>query len=208
MAMDFKPDIIAMPGDFVHARNDGDTTHQDVPALGSVFAGFGAPDGVIGVLGNHDHWRNAEGVRRELSASPIRLIDNSRIVVTRGASSLALAGLGDLWEGELNFDSALGGLSGNVPVILLEHNPDLAETMPDGYRVDLQLSGHTHGGQVRIPFGPAPVLPSRYGNKYREGLVEGPRHRVYVTRGVGFSSPIPVRFFCRPEVTGITLRIG
>ena len=86
----------------------------------------------------------------------------------------------------------------------MTHNPDLVERVRDE-RVDLVLSGHTHGGQVVLPFVGAPVLPSRYGQKYRAGMVYGPRARVFVTTGVGTIGP-PMRFRCPPEVALITLR--
>ena len=88
--------------------------------------------------------------------------------------------------------------------LLLTHNPDYVELIRDR-RVDLVLSGHTHGGQVWLPLVGAPVLPSRYGQKYRAGLVQGPVARVFVTTGVGTIGP-PVRFRCPPEVALITLR--
>ena len=86
----------------------------------------------------------------------------------------------------------------------MTHNPDYVELIRDP-RVDLVLSGHTHGGQIVLPFVGAPVLPSRYGQKYRNGLVQGPSARVFVTTGVGTIGP-PMRFGCPPEVALITLR--
>jgi predicted MPP superfamily phosphohydrolase len=206
LAQSFKPHIICLLGDFVHSRSYMGRQRQSVPEIASVFNVFRADDGVIGVLGNHDHWMDASAVREQLKRTSIKLIDNRSHIVRKGSSSLAFVGTADFWEEQIDFLQAFDGIPGDVPRILLQHNPDLAEVMPAQYRVDLQVSGHTHGGQVRIPFGPAPMLPTKYGNKYRAGLVNGPRYRVYVTRGVGMSSPIPLRFWCRPEVTAITLR--
>jgi len=94
-----------------------------------------------------------------------------------------------------------------MPRILLSHNPDVAEThVFKEHRIDLQLSGHTHGGQVKIPFGPAPLVPSAFGQKYRAGLVQAPHTRVFISKGVGVISP-PVRFNCRPEVPTIRLNM-
>jgi predicted MPP superfamily phosphohydrolase len=90
------------------------------------------------------------------------------------------------------------------PRLLLVHNPDFTEMLPEG-RIDLALCGHTHGGQVRVPFLGAPVVPSFFGNKYASGLVQGPKTQVYVNRGIGLIAP-PVRLNCRPEVTLLRLR--
>lgn len=198
MAMKFRPHVIALPGDFVHSRVSG------VPSFAGVYDQLDAPDGVWATLGNHDHWVDEKAVRRELATNtPIGMIEHRNIVVRRGNAKLAIGGTGDLWCGFVNPDKTFAGVPADVPRILLSHNPDLAEDLKDKVRIDLQLSGHTHGGEVRVPFGPAPVVPSKYGNKFRAGLCEGKRHRVYVTRGV---CTVAARFFCPPEVTGIILR--
>jgi len=91
-------------------------------------------------------------------------------------------------------------------VVLLSHNPDVAENLRDP-RVGLMLSGHTHGGQVYLPGYGAPIVPSAFGQKYLQGLVRGPACPVYISRGVGTVSP-PVRLFCRPEIVLLTLTAG
>lgn len=198
MAMEFKPDLIALPGDFVHKKPSG------VPDFKGYFDQLAAPDGVWATLGNHDHWVDAEAVRRELREhTPIKLIEHTHTLVRRGKDALAVGGIGDLWCGFVNPAKTFAGVNKATPRILLSHNPDFAQDMKADVRIDLQLSGHTHGGEIRIPFGPAPVIPSKYGQKFRAGLCHGKRHRVYVTRGV---CTVLGRFFCPPEVTGITLR--
>jgi len=206
LAMRFRPNLIAVPGDFVHSWDCIFGHRRGVPDLKGYFDRLAAPDGVLGVLGNHDHWLDPAGVRLRLAAdTPIELLHGARMI-ERPDGAIAVCGLDDLWEKNLDLLSPFRGVPPRVPRILLQHNPDLAEEMPSGVRVDLQLSGHTHGGHLRLPFGPALIVPSRYGNKFREGLVRGKRHLVYVTRGVGSATPIQARFWCRPEVTGIVLR--
>ena len=90
--------------------------------------------------------------------------------------------------------------------ILLTHNPDIVQKIRDP-RVDVVLSGHTHGGQVVLPLVGAPFTASRYGQKYRAGLVQGPTARVYVSRGVG-TIGLPIRWDAPPEITLITLRVA
>ena len=111
--------------------------------------------------------------------------------------------MGDLWTDTPDIGAALGDATDRDASIVLSHNPDVAETLRDP-RVGLMLSGHTHGGQVVIPFYGAPRVPSAYGQKYLHGLVRGPACDVFVSRGVGTISP-PVRLFCRPEVVLLTL---
>ena len=201
LAMEFRPDLVAVPGDLC----DNAPTYA-VPDLAGLLDGLHAPDGVVGTLGNHDHkLRDVDALRREIALNtPVELLDNRNRLVRRGDAALALAGIGDLWLGVIDPVAALAGIPDGVPRILLSHNPDVAEDLTWHARVDLQLSGHTHGGEVRLPFGPAPITGSKYGQKYRAGLVEGPHHRVYVGRGV--CSIRHVRLFCRPEVTHLTLR--
>lgn len=198
----FQPDLVALTGDFCDKKRGDPYT---VPNLIGLFDAFEAVDGIVGVLGNHDHWIDADGIRQELTAhTPIRLIENQSVLVERSGQQIAIGGIGDLWEGVIDVKRTFEGVPDYIPRILLSHNPDTAEEMNGTIRVDLQLSGHTHGGQVCLPFGPALRVPSRYGNKFRAGLVQGRSHRVYVTRGV--CSTRHIRFWCRPEVTGIILR--
>lgn len=196
----FQPDLMAFTGDFF------DLPHApQVPDITGFYDQAKAKDGVVGVLGNHDHVLNADLVRSALAAkTPIRLIENQSLLVERGGQALAVGGVGDLWHGVVDPERAFANVAPEVPRILLSHNPDLAEEMQPNVRVDLQLSGHTHGGQIRIPFGPALLVPSRYGNKFSQGLVQGKRHRVYTSRGL--CTVRWVRFWCPPEVTHITLR--
>jgi predicted MPP superfamily phosphohydrolase len=199
LANQFQPDLLALPGDFTDHK--GSAT---VPAMRDLFGEARARDGVVGVLGNHDHWLDAEGVRRELHAhTPVRLLENQHFIVERRDAGLAIGGVGDLWEGVVDPDRAFAGVAPDMPRILLAHNPDFAEDMTASVRVDLQISGHTHGGEG-VVLGHAPFVPSRYGNKFRQGLVQGKVNRVYVTRGI--CAIRRVRFFCPPEVSALTLR--
>jgi hypothetical protein len=150
---------------------------------------------VVGVLGNHDWWEDAPLMRREFHKAGILLLDNDRRVLTPGRAlatrekeGLALCGVGDLWEDRIDYARALDGLAPGMPRLLLSHNPDVAEErafIQGDWRVDLMLSGHTHGGQVVLPGLGAPVTSSRYGDKYAQGLVGRarmpgvcqPRHR-------------------------------
>jgi len=203
MANAFRPDLFVFTGDFCDHR-----ATSKVPSLRGLFDRCLARDGIFGVLGNHDHWLDAQGVRRELDRNtPVRIIENESVLIERASGAICLAGIGDLWEGPMDPQRAFWGRDPAIPRIMLEHNPDFAEEMHanhPGDWCDLQLSGHTHGGQVKIPFGPAPSVPSRYGQKFRCGLVRGKSHWVYVNRGL--TSLNRPRFLCRPEVTGIILR--
>jgi predicted MPP superfamily phosphohydrolase len=197
LTLEEKPDLVVLAGDFV----------SSVGAITAEFAGvlarLRAPDGVFASLGNHDHWTDAVRVREMLAAAGVTLLENRHVILGRDGSTLALAGVEDLWEGQPSAGRALDGLDDDVPRILVSHNPDYVEEMDASAPVDLVLAGHTHGGQVKIPFGPRPILPVKHA-KYGAGLVEGPHCPVYVTRGIGLIGP-PVRFNCRPEVAILTL---
>ena len=202
LANAFEPDLIAIPGDILHGR-DIDT--RRVPDLSGLFDGLRARDGVVCTFGNHDASYNAPTLRRMVADhTPLVDVENRHRIVQRGDDRLAVGGVEDLRFGKADPVRAFDGVAPDVPRVLLSHQPDVAEDEVWPVRIDLQLSGHTHGGEVCIPFGPAPVIPSKYGQKFRAGLVEGRSHRAYVTRGIG--SPVYVRFCCPPEVTHLTLR--
>lgn len=193
-------DIAVLPGDFVDGR-----FIRSVPSMEGLFDRLSeVPDGAFGVLGNHDHWLDADGTRREMARStPIRLIENEHVLIERGGDAIAVGGIGDLWEGVVDINRTFQGLAPDVPRVLLSHNPDFAEENADPGRVDLQLSGHTHGGEIVFPWGYAPVHPSMYGSRFRYGFGEGKSHRCFTTAGI--CSPRHARLFCRPEVVIIEL---
>ena len=196
-----QPDVTLLLGDYCHR-------HRSYIAPGiRPFRRLQAKHGVFAVLGNHDHWEDAPATRRALADAGIPELDSRSVIIEAGGSRLAIGGVDDLWTARQDLEAAFDGVPRDVPRILMSHNPDCAEELPEGIRVDLMVSGHTHGGQVWLPLVGAPLVPSRFGQKYRAGLIEGPRCRVYVTRGLGTISP-PVRFLCRPELSVLTLACG
>ena len=203
MANALKPDLALLAGDYVHQHHS--YIAPGIEALGKLQA----PLGRFAVRGNHDnHSYHDDHAYRPNSTAALADaglpdLNNTGAWIERGGARLRICGVGDLWTDQQDLDGALRDAHDGDAVILLSHNPDFAETIRDS-RVGLVLSGHTHGGQVVIPGLGAPIVPSRYGQKYLHGLVQAPCCQVFVTRGVGTISP-PARFLCRPEVALITL---
>lgn len=203
-----RPDLVLLTGDYAQS-----TPRSVEPGIG-IFADLRAPLGAVAVLGNHDHWEGAPACRDMFRRLGVPMVENSRVFLTaaglrpcppKGADALCIAGVGDLWCGDVDPVGALDGVPGAMPRLLLSHNPDVAEMLPGRLRVDLMLSGHTHGGQIRLPVLGTPQVPSRYGQRYAGGLCQGPQCPVLVSRGVGMGG-IPVRFQVPPEISRITLR--
>jgi uncharacterized protein len=173
------------------------------------------------VLGNHDYYGDARRMSRALIDAGVTMLENSRMFLQSRAGpllpappegpALCIAGLDDFVEGHIDIDAALAGVPATMPRLLLQHNPDAAEYFglagPAAPRVDLMVSGHTHGGQVALPFLGSPIVPSLYGQKYAGGLVEGPAFRVLVSRGIGMAI-LPVRLGVPPELVEFTLIRG
>lgn len=216
-----RPDLVALTGDFI--------THDPSPAytLARRLRHLQSRSGVFAVLGNHDTLRRGakETVIRALEEVGIPVLVNQ--VVYPLGQELAIVGLADLWSKEFNAATVMEAIAPEVPRIVLSHNPDTAERLAR-WRVDLQLSGHTHGGQIVIPgLGPLPQLyfkARRYipekirawlplmGNEcsdllkhweWSQGLHRVGRNQLYVNRGLGTYAP--GRLFCPPEVTVFTL---
>jgi len=200
-----EPDLVILTGDYVHF-----TPRSIEPGI-EVLAMLEARLGVVAVMGNHEHWEGAEACRRAFGRIHMPLLDNTRLFLSglssqgRVGESFCIGGVGDLWEDQVLVEAALGGVPVDMPRLLLSHNPDVAEQLSGEHRVDLMFSGHTHGGQVCLPGFGAPMVPSRYGQKYLGGLCMGPRCPVLVSRGIGMAG-IPVRFRVPPELGAVTLR--
>ncbi len=156
---------------------------------------------VLACLGNHDHWTDANVVARALTDAGITVLRNAAREVVDG---LWVAAVDDVWERYADLEQALEAVPAGATVVLLAHEPDYADEVAADGRVSLQLSGHSHGGQVRLPFAGPLVLPY-LGRKYPAGLYRVGEMWLYVNRGVGLVSPA-VRFNCRPEVTVLRLR--
>ena len=190
-----EPDVILVGGDLVT------TTLEEFVESREAFARLRAPMGVFAVLGNHDHYtREPDRLRHMIEEVGIRVLHNRSAALRRGDASLSLVGVDDLVAGRPNLEAALAGT--HAPVLLLAHNPDIAF---DAARagVALMLSGHTHGGQIRVPGLPILVRQSRYRldeGRYRIGPMV-----LLVSRGLG-ATGLPVRFACAPEALLIHLR--
>ena len=197
-----RPDLILLGGDFV--SNGG----PYFEAVFDLLSRLEAPLGVYAVPGNHDR-RDLHATERVYDRMIVQFprlqpLTNRGVVLERGGQKLHLAGLDDIWWGKPDLSAALRNVAPDERALLLCHNPDFAEQCRDP-RVGLVLSGHMHGGQVRVPLIGSPWLPSQYGDKYRHGLVRGPLTRVFVSAGVG-TVGVPFRVGAPPEVHLLTLR--
>ncbi len=192
-----QPDLVVLTGDYV--LESAESIFELAPALASLNSKYG----IFASLGNHDLWTNAEVVLAGLRQAGLPVLVNDGVALGVGSDLLYLAGLDDGWSGQLDLSAALAKLPQDAPVILLAHEPDLADNFALDGRISLQLSGHSHGGQVRLPGIGAPILP-HLGRKYDQGLYRVRDMWVYTTRGIGLG-PVPTRFNCPPEITEITL---
>lgn len=197
LANSLRPDVIVLTGDYVLETADA------IFELAPVLAGLNSPHGVFATLGNHDWWTDARVVQQGLTEVGLTLLDNQGVALPVGKEVLFLAGVDDCWSGRPDLETALQGLRAGETAVLLAHEPDFADEFAQNGRINLQLSGHTHGGQVRIPGLGAPILPL-YGKKYDMGLHQVSDMWVYTTRGIGVIDP-PVRFNCPPEVSELIL---
>jgi predicted MPP superfamily phosphohydrolase len=205
-------DLIVLLGDFVAGGMRYVPGGAPVPIAdwAPVLAQLRAPLGVFAIFGNHDWWSNIWEVRDGLQQYGIGTLENRAVRLGDERRRFWLAGLGDQlalhtprgYKGVDDLPGTLAQLSGDEPVILLAHEPDVFVRVPD--RVTLTLSGHTHGGQVWLPFLGRPVIPSRYGQRFAYGhIVEDGRHLI-VSSGLGVTG-LPIRFMVPPEIAVVTL---
>lgn len=228
------PDAVLLLGDFVVGRGLAKYSKPVGDAVWAAALGkLRAPLGVHAVLGNHDWWEEVSVQRRRsgptraglaLEAAGIPVYQNNAVRLQKNGQPFWIAGLGDQWafwpipdesavitkHPKYNFDGVddlpgtLSQITDDAPVLLMVHEPDIFPKVPD--RVSLTLAGHTHGGQVRI-LGYAPVVPSRYGERYVYGhMIEEGRHLI-VSGGLGCST-LPIRFGAPPEIVVVDLAHG
>ena len=200
--LEAEPDLILLAGDYV-IRGVAGGRFTPPEEIATRLADLTAPLGVWAVLGNHDWWLDGPRVRAAFEAVGIPVVDNTATELRRGSCAFWLVGIGDILDGHDDVRTALASVPEGAPAIAFMHNPDVFPDVPAS--VSLTIAGHTHGGQVYIPFVGRPIVPSEYGERYAiDHVVDGGRH-LFVSPGLG-TSIIPVRFLVPPEVSIVTVR--
>ena len=193
------PDLFFITGDFLPGRGFKRRSWRWLDDLRSVLAPLAASIPSFAVLGNHDYWTNPGAIREMLRKSGITDLTNSVFTLSRGTDHLHLCGVDDVREGNVRLDQVIAQLPDHEAAILLAHEPDFADISAATGKFDLQLSGHTHGGQIVLPILGPPILP-RLGRKYPSGLYRVQDMLLYTNRGVGRNNP-PLRLNCPAEIT-------
>lgn len=199
------PDLVVLTGDFVTATWIFHYGHRPVSKIdpcAEVLRDLCCPCGVFAILGNHDWGTDADVVAGTLAGAGIRVLRNEAVPIERRGARFWLAGVDSASVHAADLDRTLAPVPSGEPVILLAHEPDFADEAAR-YPIDLQLSGHSHGGQIVIPGMPGYLPP--LGRKYPRGLYNVGKMKLYANRGIGVSGA-PLRFNAPPEVTVIELR--
>lgn len=200
LAKQTKPDLIVLTGDYTT------TYRRYIEPCAEILGGLSAPEGVWAVLGNHDHYTDPELTTRALVKNHLDVLNNANTTIRRGPDAIQVAGIDDWsWNGT-DWMRAYYGLDRKLPSILLSHQPTVLD-FDETQRTSLILSGHTHGGQINLPFIGAPARFATMDLKYASGLFRRGKTQLYVSRGTGVIG-LPVRFGVRPEVAVLRLRRG
>lgn len=203
-----QPDLIALTGDFVtepsFARGRRKAAYAAEPCS-SFLRQMKAPHGLWAVMGNHDAITDPKLVTSILRSTGIQVLDNQSTSIEHAGARFWISGVDDVLKGDSDLNAAIANVPKGEPTILLAHEPDYAD-FAARFPVDLQLSGHSHGGQVRLPFLP-PLYEPPLARKYVAGLFQVGPLTLYTNRGLG-TIGFPIRFDCPPEITLITLRRG
>jgi uncharacterized protein len=195
-----RPDLVAIMGDFASRS----AKQLDTRRLTGALRELRARDGVLTILGNHDYLTGVELIQRCIREASVTELVNDVHTLRRGGATLHVAGIDDIMEGGSRLDLVLRDLPDSGAAILLAHEPDFADVSAATGRFDLQLSGHSHGGQVRVPLLMRLALPP-FSQRYTSGLYRVDGMLQYTNRGLGFVD-MRLRFLCRPEITVLTLR--
>ena len=205
-----RPDIVLLLGDFV-ATHRFVTEPVPAPVWAAELSRLNAPLGVHAILGNHDWWFHEAEIRLALKRVGIPVMENDAVLLGEPGARFWLAGLGDQlavplgqgrFRGADDLPATMARIASDDPVILMVHEPDIFTKVPD--RVSLTLAGHTHGGQMRVPFLWPAFVPSQYGARFAYGhIVEGGRDLI-VSGGLG-TSIVPMRIGVPPEIVHVAL---
>jgi uncharacterized protein len=204
IGLTLKPHLTIFTGDFVShplLKPNGPAGAKNAEPCAQILQQL-AVSPVVAILGNHDHWNRPDEVAAALAGRGIPVLRNRAIPIERDGKRIWIVGVDDVYEKANDLSAALDGVPHDETKIVAVHEPDFADEVAR-HSVDLQVSGHSHGGQVWIPGIGAPILPA-LAHKYPRGLNKAGNLQVYTNRGIGMVAP-PVRLNCRPEITLITL---
>jgi predicted MPP superfamily phosphohydrolase len=203
LVIEKSPDLVALTGDYQQY-------HKDTRRAASLLSPIGEWSdrerdglGAVAIMGNHDTWAGTAYVTEAVRRAGIPVLSNKHVELKRGDASLYIAGVADPWSLRADLDRTLLGVPPDACVVLLAHEPDYLITSAER-GVDLQLSGHLHGGQIRLPFVGALLSPSRYNRRYIAGFYKRDNTLLFVSRGLGGHPP--VRYKCKPEIAILMLR--
>jgi len=192
-----RPDLILLTGDYVW--EDAEAIFELAPIIGALDARYG----VFAGLGNHEIWSGTAVAVAGLAEARVPLLRNRGVNLSINGAPLFVAGLDDAWSGRPDLSAALAGAPPDAPAVVILHEPDLVDYFAPQGRMTLQLSGHSHGGQVRSSHDKAYLLP-HLGTKYDKGLYRVGDTWLYTSRGIGVTR-FPVRHNCPPEISLLTL---
>jgi len=199
------PELIVLTGDFVSTPLFGDPSAgaADAEPCAQLLRQLKAPHGLWAVMGNHDCFTDPDRVTSALRAAGIQVLVNQSVPIERDGARFWLSGVDDILVGSADLDATLHRIPPGEPTVLLAHEPDYADHVAR-HPIDLQLSGHSHGGQVRPPFLRPLYLPD-LARKYIWGLYKIGALTLYTNPGLG-TVGVPVRWNCPPEITLLTMR--
>lgn len=192
-------DLIVMTGDYVSYK-----TEEHLDELEEAFKKIKRHDAILSVLGNHDHWTDSDKVKKTLKNAGIINLENDVYSIERNDKRLQIAGADSTTYNKDNIDKIINKIDKEYPAIMLVHEPDFADITSKYDSFFLQLSGHSHGGQIEIPKIGTPVRGKNF-KKYPSGRYEVNNMVQYTSRGVG-TNAFWIRINCPPEITKITLK--
>lgn len=199
-----KPDIVLLAGDYVTTAPNGAHRKMTLEAIAPHLAKLKASLGVYALIGNHDRWDGAEHAIAVLSNSGLTVLENNSRTLSFHGKELQLVGIGDYYTHAFDIKKSFSRVSENKPALCFTHSPDVFPLLPQA--CFLTIAGHTHGGQVTVPFLGRPIVPSQYGQRFASGHITENGRELFVSTGIGTVGP-PVRFGVTPEISLVEVEV-